>query len=520
MSMSKARRYALLSCILFIATFFRFYHFESAPPGLYVDEAINGNYAVEAAETNHFQVVYFKQDGREGLYSSILAVIFKVFPIYEPWIIRLPAHLAGILTVWGLYLLGAELFDQEIGLLAAFLLSTSVWHIIFSRIGFRAILSPLFLVWALWLLVRSFPFRDHNPGSPVRQSTITVVLAGIVYGLGFYTYIAYRITPILLLLFIPFFKRIPHFWRNACLFILTVLAVCTPIAIYFAQHPSEFVEHSATLSVVQRSAHPAYEFAYNMLKQFLMFTFHGDRDWRHNFGGESELFRPVGGLFLLGIFIGLHFLWRFWRRNDAKELRNRRDSLVPLHPFSILLVFAWLIIGAVPAAASDDNIPHSLRSILTAPAAMILAAIGGVWLYRFIAPHLHVLTIRTISVAFLALITGFAYWTYFIKWANHPNVAAAFDINDYKIANDINTIPRGTPKYVVVDPLGLKDRGISLQAQSIMFITHSFTVTDADGANIHYLTPDQIGTIPKSTPADDIFTLDSGAIDGRAPVQR
>src|ERR1700683_5366985 len=103
MSMSNAKRYALLSCILLIATFFRFYHLESAPPGLNVDEAICANSGVEAAENNHFQVVYFKQDVREGLYSSILAVIFKVFPVYEPWITRLPAHIAGILTVWGLY---------------------------------------------------------------------------------------------------------------------------------------------------------------------------------------------------------------------------------------------------------------------------------------------------------------------------------------------------------------------------------------------------------------------------------
>lgn len=505
--MSKARRYALLSCILLIATFFRVYHFESAPPGLFTDEAINGNYAVEAAETNHFQVVYFKQDGREGLYTSILAVIFKVFPNYEPWIIRLPAQVAGVLTVWGLYLLGAELFDQQIGLLAAFLLSTSVWHITFSRIGFRAILSPLFFVWALWLLIRSFPFKDHSPESPVRQSTLSVVLAGIVYGLGFYTYIAYRITPILLLLFIPFFRKLPHFWRNAWIFIVTTIAVCIPITVYFIQHPSELVAHSATLSVINRSAHPVYEFAYNMLRQFLMFTVHGDRNWRHNFGGAPELFRPVGALFPLGILIGSHFLWRFWSRDDAKEDRSHRDSLVPLHPFSVLLVLAWLIVGIVPAAASDDNIPHSLRSILTAPVAMILAAIGGVWLYRFASSYIRVSTLRIISIAFLALITGFAYRTYFINWVNHPSVAAAFYVKDYEIAKYINTIPRSTPKYVVVGSPDIKDRGISIRAQSIMFITHSFTVADANRASIHYLLPEQIGVIPKSTPAEDIFTV-------------
>lgn len=507
MSMSKAWRYALLSAVLLIAAFFRFYHFESTPPGLYIDEAINANYAVVAEETNHFQVVYFKQDGREGLYTSILAVVLKVFPIYEPWVVRIPAQLAGILTVWGLYLLSAQLFDQEIGLLAAFLLSTSVWHITFSRIGFRAILSPLFLVWALWLLVKIFPLENDEPEDLIRSSTLSVVLAGVVYGLGFYTYLAYRITPILLLLLIPFFKGRPHFWRHAGLFILIVLAVCAPITLYFIQHPDEFVAHSAALSVVHRSAHPIFEFAYNMLRQFLMFTVHGDNNWRHNSAGAPELFRPVGWLFLLGILVGLQFLWSFRQGNDKKEYAKRKDSYVPLSPFATLFVLAWLIVGTVPAAASDEHIPHSLRSILTAPAAMILAAIGGVWLYRFAASRIRASAIRAGSIAFLALIAGVAFRRYFINWAKNPNVAAAFDVKDDKIANDINKVPRSVPKYVVIRSPDIEDPGIPIQTQSIMFITHSFTVTDANEANIHYLLPEQIGTIPKSTPAEDIFTV-------------
>jgi hypothetical protein len=52
--MSKTQRYTLLSGILIIAIFLRFYHFNTIPPGLYPDEAMDGNNAVEAAETNHF----------------------------------------------------------------------------------------------------------------------------------------------------------------------------------------------------------------------------------------------------------------------------------------------------------------------------------------------------------------------------------------------------------------------------------------------------------------------------------
>ena len=123
--MSKSQRNVLLIGILIIAIFLRFYHFTTTPPGLYPDEAMDGNNAVEAAETNHFQVFYVEDNGREGLYVNIIAAFLKVWPIYEPWVVRLPAAIAGVLTVLGIYLLVAELFGNGPGLFAAFLLASS-----------------------------------------------------------------------------------------------------------------------------------------------------------------------------------------------------------------------------------------------------------------------------------------------------------------------------------------------------------------------------------------------------------
>lgn len=111
--MSSTKKYVFLFGILIIATFFRFYHFTTTPPGLYPDEAIDGNNAAEVAHTGQFKVFYTEDNGREGLYVNIIAVILKEFPIYEPWIIRLPAAVAGVLTVLGIYFLVAELFKES-----------------------------------------------------------------------------------------------------------------------------------------------------------------------------------------------------------------------------------------------------------------------------------------------------------------------------------------------------------------------------------------------------------------------
>src|ERR1700733_6579323 len=101
--MDKKKKYALLVGILIIATFLRFYHLTETPPGLYPDEAMDGNNAVEVHETGQFKVYYPEDNGREGLYVNILAVLFSVLPTNQPWVVRLPAAVAGVLTVLALY---------------------------------------------------------------------------------------------------------------------------------------------------------------------------------------------------------------------------------------------------------------------------------------------------------------------------------------------------------------------------------------------------------------------------------
>jgi 4-amino-4-deoxy-L-arabinose transferase-like glycosyltransferase len=481
--------------VLIIAIFFRFYHFTTTPPGLYPDEAMDGNNAVEAAETNHFQVFYPEDNGREGLYVNIIAAFLKVWPIYEPWVVRLPAAVAGVLTVWGLYLLVAELFGNGPGLLAAFLLATSVWGIMFSRIGFRAILAPLALVFTLWLLIKAYRVASRRAG------IIYTALAGIVYGLGFYTYIAYRATPLLFLLFIPFFHKLSGFWKRTALFIIVTFIVAAPLGYYFATHPGSFFGRTAEISVTS-TANPAYTFVANIAKEALMFNFHGDNNWRQNISGAPELFWPVGILFLLGIVLVIYFIVQ---RARKKYITAENEKLFPL--FGTLLVFAWLVVGILPAAASDEGIPHALRSILALAPALIFATLGGVWLYRIIKKHWNPAWAKTLAVIFIVIVAGWDYYDYFIVWAQNPNVPGAFSANYVTIGEQINALPTSTPKYVVVNAGGVPVRGIPTPAETTMFITHSFTTSDAAAANIHYLLPNETSSIPVGTPSADVFEI-------------
>ena len=494
--MSKTQRSILLTGILIIAIFLRFYHFTTTPPGLYPDEAMDGNNAAEVAETSHFQVFYPEDNGREGLYVNIIAVFLKVWPIYEPWVVRLPAAVAGVLTVWGLYLLVAELFGNGPGLLAAFLLATSFWGIIFSRIGFRAILAPLALIFTLWLMLKAF--RSANK----RMALLFAALAGIIYGLGFYTYIAYRVTPILFLLFIPFFRKLPDFWKRTSLFIVATFIVAAPLGWYFSTTPGSFFGRTAEISVTSAS-NPVHDLAVNVAKELLMFNYHGDYNWRQNVSGGPELFWPVGILFLLGIVLSAYYAIRRWRK---KYITAEDEKLFP--EFGIFLAFAWFIFGILPAAASDEGIPHALRSILGLAPALIFATLGGIWLYRIIEKHWSAALAKSLIAVFIIILAGWGYYDYFVVWAQNPNVQGAFSTNYVDIGRQINALPTSTPKYVVVNAGGVPVRGIPTPAETTMFITHSFTDADAAAANIHYVLPDQTSSIPAGTPSADIFYID------------
>ena len=193
---------------------------------------------------------------------------------------------------------------EIIALLSAFFLATSFWHINFSRIGFRAITAPFWLVWGLYFLLAAF--RRAKEG---RWPVFGAAFAGIFYGLGFHSYIAYRATPALILAVAaihwiknrtarrkpppssPFFPCLP-FWP---LF---------PFWFIFLNIPPTFFGRTGQVSVFA-SPTPLKDLALNAVKTAAMFNFVGDFNWRHNYAGRSALFWPVGAMFLIGVFLAV-----------------------------------------------------------------------------------------------------------------------------------------------------------------------------------------------------------------------
>ncbi len=563
----------LLLLILAIAVFFRFWNLAQIPPGLYPDVAINGNDALHALQTGQFKVFYPENNGREGLFINLIALSFWLFGASILAIKIVPA-IIGVLTVLGLYLLTKELFgylknsktqapnskqisnsndqnskqfgnwklsrlcrglstlSEEIGnysseiiaLLSSFFLAISFWHVNFSRLGFRAIMVPFCLVWSFYFLFRGLNAEQKN-GLDADKKIGNWILAGIFFCLGFYTYIAFRVAPLILLpilffeilnywprlkslwkklSFVSFFKQF-YFkdgWWRWDVFFAVIILVALPLLIYFFHHPQDFMGRTGQVSVLA-TANPLKTLAVNTVKTLGMFNISGDCNWRHNDvhpGGsllslgacQPELLWPVGLLFLVGFFFALIEAFRpaNWRQKQWPALGTY---------WTLLFLFGAMLL---PEVLTNEGIPHALRSIGAIPAVFIFAGLGAFLLFQ-IAKKWFQKTGAKLDLLYLLIFFLLAalawreFNKYFLDWGQRPEVKDEFTQRYVDEANYLNSLPASMHKYVLVNEGGVPvpyPKGIPMPAQTIIFLTRG-------KSEIKYLVPAAGSSSSPKTPA-------------------
>lgn len=462
MKIFKKYRIIILLLILVLAGFLRLWQIDSIPPGLYPDEAINGNDALETLSSNQFKVFYPENNGREGLFIWLIAFVFKILGP-TAWSLRLVSAIFGILTVLGLYLLSKELFSLTnlskkypplmIAIFSSFFLAISFWHINFSRISFRAILVPFLMCFSFYFLLRALR----------KNSTLDYIWSGIFFGLGFYTYIAFRVA-VLILGIVVLLKIINDFkwlWRKSYLLFLTILIVALPIGLHFFNTPQDFIGRAGGVSVFN-AEEPIKALGLSTIKTLAMFNFVGDWNWRHNLAGSPMLAWPVGILFIIGFIIITKNMFSQMRRPIFENLPN-------------IFLFTWFFVMLLPAILTSEGIPHALRTIGLIPVVYILAAIGLIWI-------INKLTQLDQKLVWLALIVFLIYPAlsnfnkYFSQWAKNPNVSSAFRNDLVILTNYLNELPENVKKYVIVNEPGVLvpyPNGIPMPAQTIIFMSKS-----------------------------------------------
>jgi 4-amino-4-deoxy-L-arabinose transferase-like glycosyltransferase len=400
--------YLLPVLIIALAFFMRFYLLSSVPFGWHPDEATKGLLARDVLAGKYHPAFFSAFTGREALYVYLEAAAFALFG--EGVLAgRLLSAFIGVLTVAATCATGRVLFGRRVGLLSAALLAASLWHLIASRNGYRAVLQPLVQLPVLWFLFRGW---RAAPGKSGRRWNFGI--AGLFLGLTQYTYTAARAFPVLILalLFLALVvspSLITRRWQSLALMFLVAGTVLVPLAIYFRQHPADFYGRATQISVFApewAEKAPWGRLWQSVKETARMFTCWGDPNFRFNLAGRPVFGGLDGALFYGGLIL---CLWL-----AIREKGTRRVAYAAL--------FLWLGMMLLPMTLSAEGLPYYQRAIGILPAiyffpALLLDALAT-WIESRLAHKLR--AARPICGAFLALIlVSLAVRTcreYFVHW--------------------------------------------------------------------------------------------------------
>ena len=474
-----------LTLILLGALFVRSYHIDSLPTGLYPDEAVNAIDALQAIESGHYKLFYPNNYGREGLFINLQALSLKTFG-YTIGALKLWSIIFGTLTVLGVYLLGRELFHRRgAALLGAFFIATSYWAINFSRIGFRAIMTSFLLSFAFFFFFKGLRTRRY----------LDFALSGLCVGLGLHTYIAFRLTPLILVVLMPFLilsyeNFLRRYWKQGLVFALTAFIAAAPMLYhFFIAHPEDFASRSTAISVFAPEVNHG-NLPGTLLKTFglslIKYNFWGDQNWRHNYPPYPVL-DPITGFFFLGTLL---FLISQTVNLIGRRLRHHdRDTRLVRNVFLLGAFFIMLM----PEFLTSEGLPHALRAIGTQVPVFLMAGLGAFWLYQRIKriPSQSRATLLSLFFLALGLSASFNLTKYFVFFANSTDQRGAFNEDYTNMANYLISLPPETHKYIYANAGGTDiDNGLPVTAESVYFLTYGKV------ENLTFLKPDTALTAP------------------------
>jgi 4-amino-4-deoxy-L-arabinose transferase-like glycosyltransferase len=423
-----------LLLVLLLAAGLRFWQLGEIPPGFYRDEAFNGLDAIDVltGQRPEKSLIYFEaNNGREPVYNYLttLAVAFLGRTVLA---VRVTAAVIGTLTTWLTFLLAKNWFNWHIGLLAAFLWAITVWPIHLSRIGLRPILLPFMLALVFWLGTLAYRQSTSTGLIAGKRGKMLWLLTGLMYGAAFYTYLAVRFTPLLLLLLLLYLAAAGRWQRvkpGIGWFLLGTIAAALPLALLVWQQPDILLGRSSQVSILNPEVSGGATLLSTLWQQSWqalgLFFWKGDMILRHNPPG-----RPVFDLFMtLPFLMGLIWCLRRWRQPQA----------------GFLLLWSGVMLG--PTILAEDT-PHFLRAVGLLPAIVIFPAIGlaRLWAWPGLSHRVGQVVVPGLLLASLTLTVK----DYFLDYGRKPETGYWFEAAARDLADNINNY-EVSPARIYVD---------------------------------------------------------------------
>lgn len=373
----------LLIIALVFAAALRLWHLGSTPPSLTQDEASLGYNAYSILKT-----------GRDE-YGKVLPVIFKSFGDYKPGLYvyldvpfvavlglnevstRLPSALAGILSVYLIYLVAKILFPgkRKLPEIAALVMALTPWSIYFSRGAWEANVVLTITLAGIYFFLKAL------------HSSKYLVLSTVFFALTLLTYQGAKLASavVVLILIAVYWKEFFAIGKKYIISSIVVGAVLSlPVilslfngqagrldvfSIFSYPRPADYTQaflNEGGEKVGSVTYYLYHSEALNFVREILY-------RWFNHFSGRFLFFEgdyqnpghsaPYQGMLLLGDLLllpaGLFFVFKNFAQNHK----------------SYLFIFLWLILSPLPAILSRDQV-QSVRALNMAVPVVLVIGIG------------------------------------------------------------------------------------------------------------------------------------------------
>lgn len=350
----------LLLGVLALGAYFRLGAIDSIPPEMTSDHAEKILDVADLVLDRQTKIFFDRNTGREPIQFYWTALIGQVFGTGVSFLsLKIGTALFGLLTLPFIFLLGREVEDDTLGLLATFLVAVSFWATAISRVGLRFPLYPLFVAPALYFLLRGLRRNTRND----------FLLAGLSLGIGLYGYSPIRALPIAMLVIVGGWLLWPraggrrlNTLTSTVLMFATTLIVFVPLLRYIYDDPNDMFWYRTVsrLGESEASIHgsPLALFLDNQWKALLMFNWQGDRVWVNALMNKPVLDFITGALLVLGVGYGL------------ARVVLRRDWVAAV----LLLSVPVLMLPSTLSFAFPEENPSVVRTSGAIPVLFVFAA--------------------------------------------------------------------------------------------------------------------------------------------------
>ncbi|NMB89885.1 MAG: hypothetical protein GYA17_16125 [Chloroflexi bacterium] len=350
----------LFILVALVAIYFRFSQLPQIPGEMFSDHAEK---LLDVSDVLNGQTSIFfpRNTGREAIQMYLTATIATLLGTGLSFMsLKIGTALAGLFTLPYIYLLGKEIGNRWVGLLAFFMAGIAYWPNVISRIGLRFPLYPLFAAPFLYYLIRGLRNSNRND----------FILAGLALGIGLHGYSPMRIVPFVAVAAVAIYllHKSSRGGRWQTIFALGALAfvslvVFLPLLRYMTEDPDMFGYRAFSRLGTTERAFPGpvwLIFLSNLWNGVTMFFWKDGNIWVHSITNRPALDVVTAAFFFVGIIL---LSVRYIRKRDWLDL-------------FLILSIPLLMMPSILSLAFPDENPSLNRTGGAIIPVFIIAAIG------------------------------------------------------------------------------------------------------------------------------------------------